>query len=55
MRFEDSNYEAASTALVAAVPVIDKAAGNGLIHKNKAARHKRRLTAKVKALQPQPA
>jgi len=30
--------------------VIDSAAGKGLIHKNKAARHKSRLNAHIKAL-----
>jgi len=30
--------------------VIDSVADKGLFHKNKAARHKRRLSAKVKAL-----
>ena len=40
----------AEAALSAAIPVIDKMASNGIIHKNKAARHKSRLTAQVKAL-----
>ncbi|MEC8633607.1 MAG: 30S ribosomal protein S20 [Pseudomonadota bacterium] len=34
----------------AAVPVIDRMANKGIIKKNKAARHKSRLNAKVKAL-----
>ena len=33
-----------------AQPVIDSVADKGLFHKNKAARHKSRLSAKVKAL-----
>ena len=33
-----------------AVPVIDSAVNKGLIHRNKAARHKRRLNARIKAL-----
>jgi len=33
-----------------AVPVIDSMADKGIIHKNKAARHKSRLNAQVKAL-----
>lgn len=33
-----------------AVPVIDRMANKGIINKNKAARHKSRLNAKVKAL-----
>lgn len=39
--------EAAQTAYKAAVPIIDKMANKGLIHKNKAARHKSRLNAHV--------
>ena len=34
----------------AAVPVIDRMANKGIIKKNKAARHKSRLNARVKAL-----
>ena len=37
-------------ALKQAVPVIDKMVSKGIIAKNKAARHKSRLNAKVKAL-----
>jgi small subunit ribosomal protein S20 len=33
-----------------AVPVIDRIASQGLIHKNKAARHKSRLNTQIKAL-----
>ena len=33
-----------------AQPVIDSVADKGMFHKNKAARHKSRLSAKVKAL-----
>ncbi|MGQ0699525.1 MAG: 30S ribosomal protein S20 [Panacagrimonas sp.] len=32
------------------VPVIDRYANRGMIHKNKAARHKSRLTARINAL-----
>jgi small subunit ribosomal protein S20 len=32
------------------VPVLDRYANRGLIHKNKAARHKSRLLAHIKAL-----
>lgn len=42
--------EAATAAYIAAVPVIDRMADKGIIHKNKAARHKSRLNAQVKAL-----
>jgi len=40
--------EAASQAYAAAVPVIDSAAGKGLIHANKAARHKSRLNQHIR-------
>ena len=40
----------AQEAYSASVPVIDRMADKGVIHKNKAARHKSRLNAQVKAL-----
>ncbi|ALS99182.1 30S ribosomal protein S20 [Lacimicrobium alkaliphilum] len=40
----------AQSAYAAAVPLLDRMATKGLIHKNKAARHKSRLAAKIKAL-----
>ena len=45
------DQKAASEAYAAAVPVIDRMADKGIIHKNKAARHKSRLNAAIKALQ----
>jgi small subunit ribosomal protein S20 len=42
--------EAARSAYGDAVPVIDRMANQGLIHKNKAARHNSRLNARIKAL-----
>lgn len=42
--------EAAKAAYQQAVPVIDRMADKGIIHKNKAARHKSRLNSQVKAL-----
>ena len=42
--------EQARAAYDSAVPVIDRMADKGIIHKNKAARHKSRLNAQVKAL-----
>ena len=42
--------EAAAAAYQTAVPVIDSMAGKGLIHKNKAARHKSRLNGQIRAL-----
>lgn len=47
----DKDYEAATEAYKKAVPVIDRMADKGIIHKNKAARHKSRLNKAVKALQ----
>ena len=44
------NVEQAQTAYKAVVSVIDKATTKGLIHKNKAARNKSRLNARVKAM-----
>ena len=40
----------ATEAVQAAQSVIDSVADKGMFHKNKAARHKSRLSAKVKAL-----
>lgn len=47
---ETGDKEAASSAFKQAVPVIDSMAGKGQLHANKAARHKSRLNAQVKAL-----
>lgn len=44
------NKTQAAAAFREAVPVIDRMARKGIIHKNKAARHKSRLNAKIKAL-----
>ena len=44
------NKAEAAAALKAAAPVIDAMARKGIIHRNKAARHKSRLAAQVKAL-----
>ncbi|QHS09914.1 30S ribosomal protein S20 [Sinimarinibacterium sp. NLF-5-8] len=41
---------AATAAYTEMVPVIDRYATKGLIHKNKAARHKSRLLARINAL-----
>jgi len=41
---------AAKSAYDAAVPVIDRMADKGVIHKNKAARHKSRLNAQIKGM-----
>ncbi len=42
--------EAAQTAYTKAVPVLDKMVTKGIIHKNKAARHKSRLNAQIRAM-----
>ncbi|WP_075185930.1 30S ribosomal protein S20 [Teredinibacter haidensis] len=47
---EAGDVEAAKAAYEAAVPVIDRMADKGVIHKNKAARHKSRLNTQIKAL-----
>lgn len=43
--------EGAEAAYKAAVPVIDSMANRGLIHRNKAARHKSRLNQQVRQLE----
>ena len=45
------NAEEAAESYKAAVPEIDKIAGKGLIHPNKAARHKSRLNKLVRSIQ----
>ncbi|MEY2867104.1 MAG: ribosomal protein [Pseudomonadota bacterium] len=47
---ETKDVAAAEAAFVEAVPVLDRYSARGLIHRNKAARHKSRLTAHIKAL-----
>lgn len=47
---EQKSYELATEAYNKAVPVIDRMADKGIIHKNKAARHKSRLNTAIKAL-----
>jgi small subunit ribosomal protein S20 len=44
------DHGAADAALTTAIPVIDRMADKGIMHKNKAARHKSRLHSAVKAL-----
>lgn len=44
------DHAAAVAAYNSAVPTIDRMADKGIIHKNKAARHKSRLNTAVKAL-----
>ncbi len=47
---EAGDVEAAKAAYAEAIPVVDRIADKGIIHKNKAARHKSRLSARIKAL-----
>jgi len=44
------NKTEAATAFKTAESNLDKMAGKGIIHKNKAARHKSRLSAKIKSM-----
>lgn len=47
---ESGDKESAAKAYKEAVPVIDGAVTKGLIHQNKAARHKSRLNGHIKAM-----
>ena len=47
---EANDLEKAKAAYTAAVPVIDRMADKGIIHKNKAARNKSRLNQHIKLL-----
>ena len=47
---EAGDKEQATAAYNVASPMIDRSVTRGLIHKNKAARHKSRLNAQIKAL-----
>ena len=45
-----NDADAAQAAFNIAQPVLDRLSSRGLIHKSKAARHKSRLSARIKAL-----
>jgi small subunit ribosomal protein S20 len=47
---EAGDKEAAEASYKAAVPVIDTMTTKGIIHRNKAARHKSRLHGRIRAL-----
>lgn len=47
---EAGNKEEAQSVYTASVPVIDSFARKGIIHTNKAARHKKRLNARIRAM-----
>lgn len=44
------NKDEAQKLYVASVPVIDSSARKGIIHTNKAARHKQRLNSRIRAM-----
>lgn len=48
---ESGDRAAAESSYKEAVPVLDAMVTKGIVHKNKAARHKSRLNARIKALQ----
>lgn len=48
---ESNDAAAAREAFNVAQPILDRFSARGLIHRNKAARHKSRLSARIKALQ----
>ena len=45
-----NDHAGATEAFASAQPLLDRFASRGLIHKNKASRHKSRLNARIKAL-----
>lgn len=47
---ESGDQDAAQAAFTAAVPVLDRMVRRGILHRNKAARHKSRLNAQIRAL-----
>ena len=47
---EAKDKKAAEAAYAEMTPVLDRYVTRGMIHKNKTARHKSRLTAKIRAL-----
>lgn len=46
---QEGNVSLATTLYKKAVSMVDRLAGKGLIHQNKASRHKSRLNARIKA------
>ena len=47
----ENDAAAAENAFKVAQPILDRFSARGLIHRNKAARHKSRLSARINALQ----
>jgi small subunit ribosomal protein S20 len=50
LALKSGKHDDAEAALAAATPIIDKMVNKGIIHRNKAARHKSRLTQQVRKL-----
>jgi small subunit ribosomal protein S20 len=50
LALKSGKHEDATNALAHATPIIDSMVNKGIIHRNKAARHKSRLTKQVRAL-----
>lgn len=48
---ESGDRAAAEASYQAAVPVLDSMVNKGIVHKNKAARHKSRLNTRIRSLQ----
>ena len=46
-----NDAESAKAAFAVAQPILDRYSARGLIHRNKAARHKSRLSARINAIQ----
>ena len=47
---QTNDQAGAQTAFATAQPLLDRFAARGLIHRNKAARHKSRLSARIRAI-----
>ena len=50
MALGENDAAAAENAFKVAQPILDRFSARGLIHRNKAARHKSRLSARINAL-----
>jgi small subunit ribosomal protein S20 len=50
LALKSGKQDEATVALAEATPIIDSMVNKGIIHRNKAARHKSRLTKQVRAL-----
>lgn len=50
LAIQSNDVDAAKAAFIKAQSILDQAVNKGLIHKNKASRHKSRINAKLKAM-----